>query len=205
MIVTTTSHVEGQPFAASTIAGRVVINRSSTILGLVRASSPPSRALREGPSVPGGSPFSGARVPLSAYAMIFSLRFLVAVQPDAPEQAQYRRVDHGGRETCHDLVMATTANEVILEPTSSGVPGEDFEQAPMWMVIVWNDPVNLMSYVTWVFQKLFGYGKETARKLMLQVHNQGRATVASDVRERAEMHVMRLHQYGLWATLEKAP
>jgi ATP-dependent Clp protease adaptor protein ClpS len=71
-----------------------------------------------------------------------------------------------------------------------------------WVVIVWNDPINLMSYVTYVLQKLFGYSKEKATKLMLDVHHKGRAVVSSGTRERAEMDVFRLHEHGLWATME---
>ena len=71
-----------------------------------------------------------------------------------------------------------------------------------WLVIVWNDPINLMSYVTYVFQKLFGYSKEKATKLMLDVHHKGRAIVSSGTRERAELDVFRLHEHGLWATME---
>lgn len=71
-----------------------------------------------------------------------------------------------------------------------------------WIVLVWNDPINLMSYVTFVLQKLFGYSLEKATELMLDVHEKGRAVVASDARERAEMHVFRLHEHGLWATME---
>ena len=73
-----------------------------------------------------------------------------------------------------------------------------------WNVIVWNDPVNLMTYVVLVFRKLFGYSEATATKLMLQVHNEGRAIVASEPREQAEIAVYRLHHHGLWATLEQA-
>ena len=68
---------------------------------------------------------------------------------------------------------------------------------------MWNDPINLMSYVTWVFQTLFGYSKLKAEKLMLDVHHKGRAVVSSGPRERAESDVFRLHAYGLWATMEK--
>ena len=71
-----------------------------------------------------------------------------------------------------------------------------------WIVVVWNDPINLMSYVTYVFQKLFGYSKEKATKLMLDVHEKGRAVVSSGTRERAELDVFRLHEHGLWATME---
>lgn len=71
-----------------------------------------------------------------------------------------------------------------------------------WVVIVWNDPVNLMSYVTFVLQKLFGYNLERATALMLDVHEKGKAVVSSGPREQSEMHVFRLHEHGLWATLE---
>ena len=71
------------------------------------------------------------------------------------------------------------------------------------MTIVWNDPVNLMTYVTYVLQKLFGYPKEKAEKLMLQVHYEGRAVVSSGTREQMEHDVARLHAHGLWATLSQ--
>ena len=73
-----------------------------------------------------------------------------------------------------------------------------------WLVIVWNDPINLMSYVTWVFQKLFGYSKPKATKLMLDVHHKGKAVVSSGTREKAELDCFRLHGYGLWATLSQS-
>ena len=72
-----------------------------------------------------------------------------------------------------------------------------------WIVIVWNDPINLMSYVTFVFQKLFGYSLEKATKLMLDVHHKGKAVVSSGPREKAELDVFRLHEHGLWATMEQ--
>ena len=68
---------------------------------------------------------------------------------------------------------------------------------------MWNDPINLMSYVTLVLQKLFGYSKEKATELMLDVHHKGRAVVSSGAREKAELDVFRLHEHGLWATMEK--
>jgi len=73
-----------------------------------------------------------------------------------------------------------------------------------WSVIVWNDPINLMSFVTYVLQKLFGYSKEKATQLMLDVHTKGRAVVSSGTRERAELDVYRLHEHGLWATMEQS-
>src|SRR5262249_14203996 len=72
-----------------------------------------------------------------------------------------------------------------------------------WVVIVWNDPINLMSYVTLVLQKLFGYSKAKSTKLMLQVHNEGKAVVSSGTREKAELDVSRLHAHGLWATMRQ--
>ena len=73
-----------------------------------------------------------------------------------------------------------------------------------WNVVVWNDPVNLMTYVVYVFRKLFGFSKEKATCLMLQVHNDGRAIVATGPREKMEMDCFRLHNHGLWATMERA-
>ena len=72
-----------------------------------------------------------------------------------------------------------------------------------WIVLVWNDPINLMSYVTFVFQKLFGYSLEKATQLMLDVHEKGRAVVSTGTRERAEIDVYRLHEHGLWATMQQ--
>jgi ATP-dependent Clp protease adaptor protein ClpS len=72
-----------------------------------------------------------------------------------------------------------------------------------WVVLVWNDPINLMSYVTFVLQKLFGYSYEKATELMLDVHHKGKAVVSSGPREKMEMDVFRLHEHGLWATMQK--
>ena len=72
-----------------------------------------------------------------------------------------------------------------------------------WMCIVWNDPVNLMSYVTFVFMTYFGYPREKAERLMLDVHEEGRAIVASGSRDDMERDVTAMHSYGLWATLQK--
>ena len=84
-------------------------------------------------------------------------------------------------------------------------PDQDESVAPdvPWIVLVWNDPINLMSYVTLVFQKLFGYPKAKATQLMLQVHNEGKAVVSSGTREKAEYDVARLHAHGLWATMRQ--
>ena len=81
---------------------------------------------------------------------------------------------------------------------------ELLELGAPWITIVWNDPVNLMSYVTYVFQTYFGYSRREAERLMMQVHREGRAVVATGTREEMERHVEAMHDYGLWATLTKA-
>src|SRR5205809_1970246 len=91
------------------------------------------------------------------------------------------------------------------KPETIDLPDSDEVAEPQlpWVVIVWNDPINLMSYVTFVFQKLFGYSRQKATKLMLQVHNEGKAAVSSGTREKAEYDVARLHAHGLWATMRQ--
>jgi ATP-dependent Clp protease adaptor protein ClpS len=79
---------------------------------------------------------------------------------------------------------------------------EQVDQDRPWVTIVWNDPVNLMSYVTYVFQQYFGYAKEKAEKLMLDVHHRGKAVVSNGSREEMERDVQAMHGYGLWATLQ---
>lgn len=95
--------------------------------------------------------------------------------------------------------MGTTAPVRERAPESEDVAKPDVP----WIVIVWNDPINLMSYVVFVFQKLFGYSKEKATKLMLDVHHKGKAVVSSGPQEKAEYDVYRLHNHGLWATMQK--
>ncbi len=80
---------------------------------------------------------------------------------------------------------------------------EDFDHDRPWVVLVWNDPINLMSYVTLVLRKLFGYSEAEATRMMLQVHNDGKAAVSSSTKETAEFDVARLHAHGLWATLRQ--
>ena len=87
----------------------------------------------------------------------------------------------------------------VLEPDVDDATKSD----KPWIVIVWNDPINLMSYVTLVLQKLFGYSLEKATALMLDVHHKGRAVVSNGTRERAELDVYRLHEHGLWATMQR--
>lgn len=88
-------------------------------------------------------------------------------------------------------------------PTTTPTTGEEVTVDEPWQVVVWNDPVNTMSYVVYVFRKLFGYDEDKATVLMLQVHHEGRAVVSSGEREKAEVDCFRLHHHGLWATLEK--
>jgi len=83
------------------------------------------------------------------------------------------------------------------------VPDETPVAAPRWVVIVWNDPINLMTYVTFVLRKLFGYSEPHARRLMLQVHHEGRAVVSAGTLERCEYDATRLHAHGLWATISR--
>ena len=93
----------------------------------------------------------------------------------------------------------STAPSVLERPVAETVAEPDLP----WVVIVWNDPINLMSYVTWVFQKLFGYPRRKAERLMWDVHTKGRAVVSSGPREKAEIDVFRLHEHGLWATMQQ--
>jgi ATP-dependent Clp protease adaptor protein ClpS len=102
----------------------------------------------------------------------------------------------GSRHT--DVVSDT---DVRSAPEVIGEESTDVDRP--WVVIVWNDPINLMSYVTFVLQKVFGYDKEKATRLMLDVHHKGRAVVSSGTRERAEIDVYRLHEHGLWATMQR--
>jgi ATP-dependent Clp protease adaptor protein ClpS len=82
--------------------------------------------------------------------------------------------------------------------------GERLEPDLPWVTVVWDDPINLMSYVTYVFQEVFGYSREHATELMLRVHNEGKAVVSSGTREEMERDVERLHAFGLWATLQQS-
>lgn len=83
----------------------------------------------------------------------------------------------------------------MIEETTSG----------QWQTVVWNDPVNLMSYVTHVFREYFGFPAATAERLMLAVHHDGHAVVAEGAREQMELHTQAMHDYGLWATVRRAP
>ncbi len=104
---------------------------------------------------------------------------------------------HNGRVTSQTIESPDRVR--TEEPEQWESPVEDRP----WVVIVWNDPVNLMNYVTFVFQKLFGYAKPKAEKLMWQVHSEGKAAVSTGTQEKAEADVARLHAHGLWATMHQ--
>ena len=95
--------------------------------------------------------------------------------------------------------MASTTES----PAADVAVDEQLDIDKPWIVLVWNDPINLMSYVAFVLQKLFGYSNEKATELMLDVHHKGRAVVSSGARERAALDVFRLHEHGLWATMQR--
>jgi ATP-dependent Clp protease adaptor protein ClpS len=100
------------------------------------------------------------------------------------------------------VAVGTTTVEAPIQVEEPVDDERRVDERP-WIVIVWNDPVNLMSYVTLVLRKLFGYSEAKATKLMLQVHNEGKAVVSSGTREKAEHDVARLHAHGLWATMRQ--
>lgn len=97
---------------------------------------------------------------------------------------------------------------MTASPESTTLERPDAEQLVRtdlpWVTIVWDDPVNLMSYVTFVFTEYFRYPRAKAKRLMMQVHNEGRAVVSTGSREEMERDVQAMHTYGLWATLQKA-
>jgi len=99
----------------------------------------------------------------------------------------------------HNVGVSTSPVE-LDEPQVDDIT----ELATPWVTIVWNDPVNLMSYVAFVFQKYFGYGKKKAERLMMEVHQDGRSVVSTGSREAMERDVQAMHEYGLWATTQKA-
>ena len=104
--------------------------------------------------------------------------------------------------------LSTVWNEkagtiTIAEPTIEKEARSEEDLDVPWQVVVHNDPVNLMSYVTMVFQRVFGYPREKAERHMLEVHHKGRSVLWSGMRERAELYVQQLHGYLLLATLEK--
>ncbi len=106
--------------------------------------------------------------------------------------------------TVSAVVSSAAPTEVEPDLEQEQAPEGVTVPATPWVTIVWNDPVNLMSYVTYVFRTYFGYGKSKAEKLMMEVHEDGRSVVSSGSREEMERDVQAMHGYGLWATLSKA-
>ena len=110
------------------------------------------------------------------------------------------RADARVRLTPRPVVRLTTAPAQVPAP----VAADEAALAQPWVTIVWNDPVNLMSYVTYVFRSYFGYPQPKAERLMLQVHQEGRAVVSTGGRESMEVDVQAMHSFGLWATMQRA-
>ncbi|MFI1917526.1 ATP-dependent Clp protease adapter ClpS [Nocardia sp. NPDC020380] len=104
----------------------------------------------------------------------------------------------GGPAVVNGTLSASQATPEAIEYTEI----LEAEDRP-WVTVVWDDPVNLMHYVTYIFQKLFGYSKAKATELMLKVHNEGKAVVSSGSRDKMEHDVQRLHAAGLWATMQR--
>lgn len=108
---------------------------------------------------------------------------------------------------CNDVRVSIAPPEVTPEIDFGSLTheqtGESEQTTLAWTVVVWNDPINLMSYVTWVFMTHFAYSREEAERLMWQVHNDGKSVVNSGGREQMERDVQAMHGYGLWATLEQ--
>ncbi|MDA2962577.1 MAG: ATP-dependent Clp protease adapter ClpS [Actinomycetota bacterium] len=101
------------------------------------------------------------------------------------------------------MVKIDEATQGIVEEEIDEAIKDIFNSDKPWVTIVWDDPVNLMTYVTYVLMELFGFTREKAHELMMQVHTQGKAVVSTGSREEMEHDVARLHQYGLWATLAR--
>ena len=97
------------------------------------------------------------------------------------------------------MALATPDLDIDVDLRERSVPDRP------WQTVVWDDPVNLMSYVTHVFREYFGFPRAQAEKLMLAVHNEGHAVVAEGAREQMELHTRAMHDYGLWATVRQAP
>ncbi len=101
---------------------------------------------------------------------------------------------------CDTIGRVSNPSPIELDEPETG---EVTELDRPWVTLVWNDPVNLMSYVAYVFKSYFGYSDAKAHELMMQVHKDGRAVVSSGPREEMERHVQAMHEYGLWATLQR--
>ena len=148
-------------------------------------------------------PESALPMPTGAPYSLFELR---APYVSVSVMSRERRRGVGCRAQSKDtegttLVLDETASVTTAEPTKETRSEEDLDLP--WQVVVYNDPVNLMSYVTMVFQRVFGYPREKAERHMLEVHQKGRSILWAGMQEPAELYVQQLHGYLLLATLEK--
>ena len=148
-------------------------------------------------------PESAPPIPTTAPYSLFELR---APYVSVSAMSRERRRGVGCRAQSKDtegttLVLDETGSVTTAEPTKETRSEEDLDLP--WQVVVHNDPVNLMSYVTMVFQRVFGYPRERAERHMLEVHQNGRSILWAGMREPAELYVQQLHGYLLLATLEK--
>ena len=126
----------------------------------------------------------------------------IAVLSRAPQAYSTQRLRAAALQRGHNVKVLNTLRFAI-DLTADEVPAEVTVPEKPWTTIVWNDPVNLMSYVTYVFRTYFGYSEKKATRLMMEVHEDGRSAVSSGSREEMERDVQAMHEYGLWATLEK--
>lgn len=113
-----------------------------------------------------------------------------------------RRPKQGHRSEARCGVRLHAAGNVATVPDADVAQGTQLQEP--WVTIVWNDPVNLMTYVSFVFESYFGYSEQKATALMAQVHNEGKAVVSTGGREKVERDVAAMHGFGLWATMQKA-
>ncbi|MGZ8180077.1 ATP-dependent Clp protease adapter ClpS [Williamsia sp. SKLECPSW1] len=127
------------------------------------------------------------------------------LRPTAGARPDRCRAAHSGPSRTGAVAVdgrheATPGGAAVADPDTADADTSDDRP---WVTIVWDDPVNLMRYVTYVFQKLFGYSETRAAELMMQVHTQGKAVVSSGDRDKVEIDVRKLHAAGLWATMQR--
>ena len=183
---------------------RVLPSNSARIPAIETASAPPptsrppscARKLGSSPSS-GGSSNAPKTMSTPNPPSAIPTRATTSLPPLGPPKANSPSPATVGQTDGVSQVIEAPVE--VQEPTTDDVP---VDERP-WVVIVWNDPINLMSYVTLVLQQLFGYSRAKATKLMLQVHNEGKAAVSTGTREKAELDVSRLHAHGLWATMQQ--
>ncbi|MCP2195660.1 ATP-dependent Clp protease adapter ClpS [Williamsia deligens] len=122
------------------------------------------------------------------------------LRPTAGARSETSRRSRGAVVVADGRHEATPGGAAVADPDTAD---SDTSDDRPWMTIVWDDPVNLMRYVTYVFQKIFGYSEAKAAELMMQVHTEGKAVVSSGDRDKVEIDVRKLHAAGLWATMQR--